>query len=221
MGGGLGLRLADRRRLRTMRGRQVGSLWWRNKSQCRKCGARWHRQRRELKPQSEHPSGVSPGSRQLLAATGKFAGSFAGVAAGMAASVAAGEGSWLDTARSLLPSLSRGYKLLTPLARGSPLCKTLPPSSTISKASLEILPRQQRSASLSTRSRRVCYRICWILSLATIVGVNNMSCLQHLPACLPNLPYLPTCRPTHTRMMGIGNQKHLGKYAYPIPTFRH
>ena len=133
-----------------MQGRQVGSLWRRNKSHRRKCGARWHRQRRELKPQSEHPSGVSPGSRQLLAATGKFAGSFAGVAAGMAASVAAGEGSWLDTARSLLPSLSRGYKLLTPQAHGSPLCKTLPPSSTISKASLEILPRQHRSASLST-----------------------------------------------------------------------
>jgi hypothetical protein len=112
----------------------------------------------------------------LDAATGKFAGSLAGVAAGMAATVVAGEGSWLDAARFLLPSLSRGYKLLTSLSRGSSLRKTAPSSSITSKASLGILPRQRRSTSLSTRAKRMCWRSCWALPLAATVGINNISC---------------------------------------------
>ena len=67
--------------------------------------------------------------------------------------VAAGDGRWLHAASP------------TSLSGASPLCKTLPSSSMISKASRGILPRQQRSTTLSSRALRVWWRRSWMLLL--------------------------------------------------------
>jgi len=119
----------------------------------------------------------------LDAATGNFAGSLAGVAAGTAATVAAGDGRWLHAASP------------TSLSGASPLCKTLPSSSMISKALRGILPRQQRSTTLSSRALRVWWRRSWMPVLFTTSGVSNTSCRlsAHPSACHHNLIYLPTC----------------------------